>query len=251
VNLKFNFRSASRVDELRGRRGESADLTHKLTHKYSAAWNGERRHQTAKQNDNGHSRATTAHIHSTSLVIFSFLSVVVIMHTVWVRLNAVVFFGLTVLLGLSCMAAISKIGHSRWHQPLIHKLELRTLRSLKSHGGVDRALLSFDINADMTPAFHWNIKQIFVYVVASYETPSKKINKVVLWDRIIEAVDDSKIIKEDNVFVKYALVDQGVGLRGKDVELSLMWDHMPITGLLYSGQQQTETTSFALPSDYQ
>ena len=40
-----------------------------------------------------------------------------IMHTVWVRLNAVVFFGLTVLLGLSCMAGISKIGHASKHQP--------------------------------------------------------------------------------------------------------------------------------------
>ena len=36
------------------------------------------------------------------------------MHTVWVRLNAVVFFGLTVLLSLSCLAAVSKLGHS-WH----------------------------------------------------------------------------------------------------------------------------------------
>jgi hypothetical protein len=40
-----------------------------------------------------------------------------IMHTVWVRLNAVVFFGLSVLLGLSCLAAISKIGHASRHQP--------------------------------------------------------------------------------------------------------------------------------------
>lgn len=48
------------------------------------------------------------------LHIFNFHS---IMHTVWVRLNAVVFFGLTVLLGLSCMAAISKIGHASRYQP--------------------------------------------------------------------------------------------------------------------------------------
>mmetsp|Transcript_30520 Transcript_30520/g.65489 ORF Transcript_30520/g.65489 Transcript_30520/m.65489 type:complete len:82 (+) Transcript_30520:2-247(+) len=39
------------------------------------------------------------------------------MHTVWVRLNAVVFFGLTVLLGLSCLASFSKIGHTYMHQP--------------------------------------------------------------------------------------------------------------------------------------
>jgi len=175
------------------------------------------------------------------------------MHTVWVRLNAVVFFGLTVLLGLSCLAAFSKIGHSYIHQPIIHKLELNTLRSLKSHGGVDRALLSFDIDADMNPAFHWNVKQLFVYIVASYETPSKAINDVVIWDKIIENIDtvENKHIKQENVFVKYALVDQGNELRGKDVTLKLMWDHMPITGFVYMDQQVKDTTSsFPLPAEY-
>jgi signal peptidase complex subunit 3 len=177
------------------------------------------------------------------------------MHTVWVRLNAVVFFGLTVLLGLSCLAAFSKIAHSpkpstfSWEQmsfalesphcfiaianAVIEKLELNTLRSLKSHGGVDRALLSFDIKVDFEPAFHWNIKQ------------------VVLWDKIIES-GDNKIIDESNVFVKYALVDQGDELRGKNVTLQLQWDHMPITGTLHMDKQPIETTShFVLPSVYQ
>lgn len=75
-----------------------------------------------------------------------------------------------------------------------------------------------------------------------------------IWDKIIEAVDDDKdkIIDQDNVFVKYALVDQGDELRGKDVTLQLMWDHMPITGLLYMGEQSTkETTQFSLPAEYQ
>jgi len=169
-------------------------------------------------------------------------------------LNAVVFFGLTVLLGLSCLAGFSKIGHSYYHQPVINKLELKTLRSLKSHGGVDRALLSFDIDADMNPTFHWNVKQIFVYVVASYETSSKEINDVVIWDKIIENVDsdEDKHILQENVFVKYALVDQGNELRGKDVTLRLMWDHMPITGFVYMDEQKKETAStFELPAEYQ
>ncbi|KAL7472224.1 hypothetical protein ACHAXS_012554 [Conticribra weissflogii] len=175
------------------------------------------------------------------------------MHTIWVRLNAVVFFGLTVLLCLSILAALSKIGHTRRHQPIVTKLELNKLKSLKSHGGVDRALLSFDLHADMTPAFHWNIKQLFVYVVATYKTPTNPKNQIVLWDRIIEATDppSAKILKEDNVFVKYALVDQGADMRGKDVELSLMWDHMPLTGTLYMGEQAEGTASkFTLPEDY-
>jgi len=39
------------------------------------------------------------------------------MHTLWVRLNGVIFFGLSVLLGLSILAAISKIGHSKKYKP--------------------------------------------------------------------------------------------------------------------------------------
>ncbi len=91
-----------------------------------------------------------------------------------------------------------------------------------------------------------------MYVVASYETESKKVNQIVVWDKILEAVDPNKVIDLQNVFVKYALVDQGDELRGKEVTLQLMWDHMPITGLLYMGEQSISTSSsFALPSEYQ
>lgn len=47
----------------------------------------------------------------------SFIETITTMHTVWVRLNAVVFFGLTVLLCLSCLAAVSKFGHSYKYKP--------------------------------------------------------------------------------------------------------------------------------------
>jgi hypothetical protein len=46
------------------------------------------------------------------------------MHTLWVRLNAVVFFGLTVLLCLSGLAALSKLGHSLRQQPREFSLPL-------------------------------------------------------------------------------------------------------------------------------
>jgi signal peptidase complex subunit 3 len=175
------------------------------------------------------------------------------MHTVWVRLNAVVFFGLTVLLCLSILAALSKYNHATNHQPIITKLALNNMKSLKNHGGVDRALLSFDLQADMTPAFHWNIKQLFVYVIATYKTDTNPKNQIVLWDRIIENTDppEKKQLNEQNVFVKYGLVDQGAELRGREVELSLHWDHMPLTGTLFVGKQKEGTEStFQLPAEY-
>ena len=104
---------------------------------------------------------------------------------------------------------------------------------------------------NLNPAFHWNVKQLFVYVVAQYDTKDR-INQVVLWDKIIESTDINKYINESNVFVKYALVDQGNGLRGKEIKLQLQWDHMPITGFIYNSSQPIETaSSFYLPDTYQ
>ena len=135
----------------------------------------------------------------------------------------------------------------------MNRLKLNTLRSLKAHGGVDRALLSFDLDVDFTPAFHWNIKQLFVYVVASYESNKNPVNNVVLWDKIIEAVDgpESMVIKENEIFCKYALIDQrGTdGLRGKEITLSLYWDHMPLTGVLHM-DKAAYSSKFTLPLQY-
>eukprot|EP00428_Durinskia_dybowskii_P078024 CAMPEP_0170360266 /NCGR_PEP_ID=MMETSP0117_2-20130122/3191_1 /TAXON_ID=400756 /ORGANISM="Durinskia baltica, Strain CSIRO CS-38" /LENGTH=128 /DNA_ID=CAMNT_0010614573 /DNA_START=190 /DNA_END=576 /DNA_ORIENTATION=+ len=124
---------------------------------------------------------------------------------------------------------------------------MNTLRSLRQHGGQDRALMSFDINADLRPAFHWNLKQLFVYVVAEYESSTNPLNQVIIWDKIIES-KDTAWIKEKNEFVKYALIDQGQELRNKTVSLRLMWDHMPLTGRLYNGDERK--SSFTLPSKY-
>eukprot|EP00543_Licmophora_paradoxa_P008788 CAMPEP_0202458552 /NCGR_PEP_ID=MMETSP1360-20130828/26444_1 /ASSEMBLY_ACC=CAM_ASM_000848 /TAXON_ID=515479 /ORGANISM="Licmophora paradoxa, Strain CCMP2313" /LENGTH=104 /DNA_ID=CAMNT_0049079151 /DNA_START=305 /DNA_END=619 /DNA_ORIENTATION=- len=104
----------------------------------------------------------------------------------------------------------------------------------------------------MDPAFHWNIKQLFVYIVASYETEENPVNQVVLWDSIVENVDENKLLQQNNVFVKYALVDPGDALRGKDITLSLHWDHMPLTGFMFQGHQDLQTASqFTLPNEYQ
>mmetsp|Transcript_95225 Transcript_95225/g.186902 ORF Transcript_95225/g.186902 Transcript_95225/m.186902 type:complete len:170 (+) Transcript_95225:13-522(+) len=167
------------------------------------------------------------------------------MHNIWVRLNAVIFFALTVLLVLATLCALSTYMHTE--QPVIKTLKMNTLRSLRQHGGQDRALMSFDINADLRPAFHWNLKQLFVYVVAEYESSTNPLNQVIIWDKIIES-KDTAWIKEKNEFVKYALIDQGQELRNKTVSLRLMWDHMPLTGRLYNGDERK--SSFTLPSKY-
>ena len=64
---------------------------------------------------------------------------------------------------------------------------LKNLKSLRNHRGIDQAVMSFDLNADLRPAFHWNLKQLFVYVVAEYETSANPLNQVIIWDRIVKS----------------------------------------------------------------
>ena len=46
--------------------------------------------------------------------------------------------------------------------------------------------LTFDLKADLTPLFNWNVKQLFLYLTAEYETQANVVNQVVLWDKIIQ-----------------------------------------------------------------
>ncbi len=103
------------------------------------------------------------------------------------------------------------------------------------------------------------------------------LNQVIIWDKIVTS-KDTAWLQEKNEFVKYALIDQGQELRSaicmccmavlcgsyqlefigppfsdyayrnKTVSLRLMWDHMPVTGRLYNGDERK--SSFTLPSKY-
>ena len=87
------------------------------------------------------------------------------MHTIWMRLNAVIFFGLTILLTLSIFAALSTITMTK--APVLEKLEINQFLLLKdirqgpgrkgSHNegyDYDQALFTFDVDIDLKPAFH-------------------------------------------------------------------------------------------------
>ncbi|GMI09699.1 hypothetical protein TrRE_jg7525 [Triparma retinervis] len=149
------------------------------------------------------------------------------MHTVWVRLNAVVFFSLSVLLVLALLASFSAVpsilgdngNPDHPMEAVVSKVKLNTLKSLRTSGGVDRALFSIDIDADFTPAFHWNVKQLFVFVVAEFATNKNPLNEVVLWDKIIESTSPSKTVHVSDAVIKYSLISQHKDLRGRSVTL--------------------------------
>ena len=50
-------------------------------------------------------------------------------------------------------------------------------RTFRKSEGTDRLLLNIDVDADLAPAFNWNVKQLFAFVVAEYETKTNPVNQ--------------------------------------------------------------------------
>lgn len=179
------------------------------------------------------------------------------MHTVWVRLNAVVFFSLSVLLVLAVLCSLTAFPNvlgdngnpGKPMEAIVNHVRMNQLRSLRTSGGVDRALFSLDLSADFNPAFHWNVKQLFVFVVAEYKTRKNEVNQVVLWDKIIESKDRDKKVEVENAVIKYSLISQHKDLRSRDVTLKVYYDTMPITSKMYMTVSEV-VGRFTLPGDY-
>ncbi len=136
----------------------------------------------------------------------------------------------------------------------MRKLELRNLRTLRSmreslqRGEVsDRAIVTFDLEADLRGVFNWNVKQLFVYVTARYATGANKFNEVVIWDRVVNRTEEGAL-SASGVFNEYPIIDQATGLRGTPITLALNWDVMPITGWLYKVAAPTSTVR--MPPQY-
>ncbi|XP_045480529.1 signal peptidase complex subunit 3 [Harmonia axyridis] len=96
----------------------------------------------------------------------------------------------------------------------------------------DLGFLTLDLQTDLTNLFNWNVKQLFLYLTAEYETANNKLNQVVLWDRIILRGENAKL-NYKNMNTKYYFWDDGNGLRGnKNITLTLSWNIIPNAGFL-------------------
>ena len=126
----------------------------------------------------------------------------------------------------------------------------------------------FDLQADLTPLFNWNAKQLFVFLTAEYETVDNKLNQVtclisaklsvlkcniiyqvVLWDKIIRRGENANL-QLKNMNTNYYFWDDGNGLRGNpNVTLTLSWNIIPNAGTLPI-VVGTGSHSFNFPKDY-
>lgn len=113
----------------------------------------------------------------------------------------------------------------------------------------EAAQLILSLECDFTRAFNWNVKQLFVYIVAEYETRDHVLNQVVIWDHIVADVRDANI-NQTNFPAKYLLIDHGMGLKNRDIKFSLQWEVMPNAGYVFR-QTSQNSTHFVMPSKYQ
>lgn len=108
--------------------------------------------------------------------------------------------------------------------------------------------MSFDINIDTTDLFHWNTKQVFVFLTASYNVDDDRKSSIVIWDKTFR-FNTEKNFEGTDIFMKYPLIDKGDELRNQTVTFSLSWDVTPFVGLMYT-QTHPKTFTKILPEKY-
>lgn len=75
----------------------------------------------------------------------------------------------------------------------------------------DLGFVTFDLQADLTPLFNWNVKELFIFVTAEYATETNALNQVVLWDKILLRGNNANLNLK-NMNPKYYFWDDGNGL---------------------------------------
>ncbi|KAK9768797.1 Signal peptidase complex subunit [Basidiobolus ranarum] len=104
------------------------------------------------------------------------------------------------------------------------------------------AFVKFDLEADLSSLFRWNTKQLFVYVVAEYESSKHGVNQIVLWDRIIRSPEDAKF-QLRGYKNKYAFIDVNPRFeKGQVGNISVHWNVIPHVGFMlnYQGENRTQ-----------
>merc|ERR1711971_653790 len=59
-------------------------------------------------------------------------------------------------------------------------------RDYYDNSGNDQAFINFDLQADLSPLFNWNVKALYLCLTAEYITKENSLNEMVLWDKIVK-----------------------------------------------------------------
>ncbi|MBN3284065.1 SPCS3 peptidase, partial [Polyodon spathula] len=157
------------------------------------------------------------------------------MNTVLSRANSLFAFSLSVMAALTFGCFVTTAFKDRT-VPVDIQVSRVMLKNVDDFTGPkersDLGFITFDVTADILPIFDWNVKQLFLYLSAEYETKNNALNQVVLWDKIILRGENTNLSLKD-MKSKYFFFDDGNGLRGnKNITLTLSWNVVPNAGIL-------------------
>lgn len=117
-----------------------------------------------------------------------------------------------------------------------------------SHLNSDQSFLSFHLNHNLSQEFHWNMNQLFLYLVVTYnDTASNMRNEVTVYDKIIRSPEAARF-KQRNLMNEYPLRDQFRELRDQKVRLHVRYRTMPIVGLMH--EKEVAAVDFQMPDQY-
>ncbi|RDB16778.1 putative signal peptidase complex subunit 3, partial [Hypsizygus marmoreus] len=171
------------------------------------------------------------------------------MHSIFSRINNV-----SALLSSCTMALLAAIALSSLLFTADPKGDL-AIASVKVYPANQRrysskkqelAFVNFNITADLTPLFHWNTKQLFLYLEAEYTNTQGVKNEVVIWDRIVRRKEDAVV----SVVGKNKYMFRELSSTFKNIppaHYTLKYNVMPYVGALMYGEAATSLEPVAFP----
>jgi signal peptidase complex subunit 3 len=103
--------------------------------------------------------------------------------------------------------------------------------------------------ADLRSEFTWNTKQLFVHVTVDFATQTNPINKMIIWNTIIQLRENALLrIPELRASYPFTMTSQDASLRGNKFNVTVEWNVMPKVGRLYTHSRTF--SGFSLPNEY-
>ncbi|KAF8504104.1 signal peptidase 22kDa subunit [Gautieria morchelliformis] len=175
------------------------------------------------------------------------------MHSIYQRINGISALLSSCLLALLAAIALSSLAIQATRPSAAASLSAVSLKVYKEQAERFRgkrqelAFYTFDYEADLTPLFDWNTKQIFLYLSAEYTNAQGVKNDVVLWDRIVRRKRDAKI-KIKGVKNKYRFRELSTSFSNvSPANFTLKYNLMPYVGVLTYGEAGRTPNAIPFP----
>jgi signal peptidase complex subunit 3 len=172
------------------------------------------------------------------------------MHTLVSRVNNASAFLSSCMMALLAAIAISSffLGANSSGQLEVAPVKVFAAKARRHYSGKqDAAFVNFNVTADLSPLFHWNTKQLFIYLEGEYTNMHGVQNTVVIWDKIVRRKRDARIKIEGG---KNKYVFRELSTTFKDVtpaSYSLKYNLMPYVGALEFGEIARTSSNVSFP----